>query len=93
MRYWAWAVVCGAALAGCAANSGVVEIGPNAYLVSRQAATGFSGAGTLNADAIREAGAHCAKLGKQINVTHIEQARPTRYPGDFPRAEVQFRCQ
>jgi len=85
--------VLGLILAGCAANSGVVETGPNAYLVSRQAATGFSGAGTLNADAIREAGVYCAKLGKKISVTHIEAAHPTRRPGDFPRAEVQFMCQ
>lgn len=91
MRCWTL-VVCGA-LAGCAANSGVVETGPNGYLVSRQAATGFSGAGTLNADAIREAGAHCTKLGKKINVTHVEEARPAHFPGDFPRAEVQFMCQ
>ena len=81
-----------AALCGCAMNSGVVETGPNAYLVSRQAATGFSGAGTLNADAIREAGAYCAKLGKKISVTHVEEAHPAHFPGDFPRAEVQFMC-
>lgn len=35
---------------GCASNSGVVPIGPDTFMVSRQAATGFSGSGTLKAD-------------------------------------------
>lgn len=81
------------ALWGCAANSGVVEVGPNAYLVTRQAATGFPGAGTLKADAISEAGAHCAKEGKKINVTHTEEVQPPYLLGNYPRAEVQFMCQ
>lgn len=42
-------------LSGCASNSGVVGTGPDTFMVSRQAATGFSGLGTLKADAIREA--------------------------------------
>ena len=40
---------------GCAANSGVVATGADSYMVSRQAATGFSGSGTLKADAIAQA--------------------------------------
>jgi uncharacterized lipoprotein YajG len=80
-------------LSGCAANSGVVEVGPGAYLVSRQASTGFSGAGTLKADAINEAGAYCAKQGKKINVTHAEEAQPPYILGNYPKAEVQFMCQ
>ena len=93
MRYWALAAVCGA-LAGCAtANSGVVETGPNSYLVSRQSGNGFAGAGTLKADAIAEGGAYCAKQGKKINVTHAEEAQPPYLLGNYPKAEIQFVCQ
>jgi len=44
---------------GCASNSGVVPIGQETYMVSRQAATGFSGSGTLKAEAFAEAKAYC----------------------------------
>ncbi len=91
-----WIAACFAglgALAGCAANSGVVETGPGAYLVSRQAATGFSGAGTLKADVISEAGAYCARQGKKISVTHTEEDQGPYILGRYPKAEVQFVCQ
>jgi hypothetical protein len=42
-------------IVGCAANSGIVPMGNNTYMVSRQAATGFSGMGTLKADTMKEA--------------------------------------
>lgn len=38
-------------LAGCASNSGIIPIGTDTYMVSPQAATGFSGSGVLNAEA------------------------------------------
>ena len=79
-------------LAGCAANSGVVSIGPDTYMVSRQAATGFSGSGTLKADAFREANAHCAALKKVLKVVSTAEAQPPYLLGNFPKAEVQFMC-
>lgn len=42
-------------LMGCAANTGVVQIGQDTFMVSRQAATGFSGSCNLEAEAFREA--------------------------------------
>lgn len=95
MKYWALVIVCGA-LAGCAAiNSGVVEVGPGAYLVSRQGSSldVLSGRGTLQTDAIGEAGAYCAKQGKKISVTHAEEAMGPYILGNYPKAEVQFMCQ
>ena len=40
-------IVAAVFLAGCASNSGVTPIGQDTYMVSRQAATGFSGSGCL----------------------------------------------
>lgn len=48
---------------GCATNSGFAPMGNARYKVSRQAATGFSGLGDLEAEALKEAGQCCAKVG------------------------------
>jgi hypothetical protein len=79
-------------IVGCASNSGVVPIGKDTYLVSRQAATGFTGMGTLKADAIREANAYCVSQKKIVQVVHTEDAQPPFVLGNFPKTEVQFMC-
>ena len=77
---------------GCALNSGVVPIGPETFMVSRQAATGFSGLGTLKAEAIQEANQYCIKQNKYIRVVNTSESSPPYVLGNFPRAEVQFMC-
>jgi hypothetical protein len=79
-------------IAGCASNSGVAPMGAEVFMVSRQAATGFSGSGTLKAEALNEAGQYCAGLSKVIFVTSTEEAQPPYVLGNFPKAEVQFMC-
>jgi hypothetical protein len=81
-----------AMLSGCAANSDVVPIGQDTYMVSRQAATGFSGSGTLKADAFREANQYCVSHGKALQVVGTHEAQPPYVFGNFPKAEVQFMC-
>lgn len=75
-------------VAGCASNSGVAPIGPDTFMVSRQAATGFSGAGTLKAEALREANQYCLGQKKVMQVTHTSEAAPPFVLGNFPKAEV-----
>lgn len=77
---------------GCASNSGVVPIGPETFMVSRQAATGFSGLGTLKAEAFQEANQYCIKQNKNIRVVNTSESSPPYVLGNFPRAEVQFMC-
>ena len=79
-------------ISGCASNSGVVPIGPDTFMVSRQAATGFSGLGTLKADAFQEANQYCISQGKNIRVVNTNESSPPYVLGNFPRAEVQFMC-
>ena len=79
-------------LAGCAANSGVVSMGSDSYMVSRQAPTGFSGAGSLKAEVLQEAGQYCAGQRKELVVTKTTEAQPPYVLGNYPRAEVQFKC-
>lgn len=77
---------------GCASNSGVMSVGPDTFMVSRQAATGFSGLGTLKADAMAEARAYCSGRGKVLQVVSTSESAPPYVWGNFPRAEVQFMC-
>ena len=77
---------------GCASNSGVVPIGEDTFMVSRQAATGFSGSGTLKADAIKEATQYCVERGKSLQVISTYEAEPPYILANFPKAEIQFMC-
>ena len=81
-----------AALAGCASNSGVTPSGPESFVVSRQAATGFSGSGTLKAEALNEANQYCVSHNRVIYVTGATEAAPPYVMGNFPKAEIQFMC-
>ena len=78
--------------AGCASNSGIIPIGTDTYMVSRQAATGFSGSGVLKAEAFQEANAYCGSRGKALQIVSTNEAQPPFVFGNFPKAEVQFMC-
>jgi hypothetical protein len=80
------------AVAGCAANSGIVPMGSNTYMVSRQAATGFTGMGTLKAEAMKEAYDQCQKTDKAVEVIETIDAKPPFILGNFPKTEIRFRC-
>lgn len=79
-------------LTGCASNSGIVTIGPDTYFVSKQAATGFTGMGTLKGEAIGEAGQYCTSKGKTVQVMTQKDAEPPFILGNFPKTEITFRC-
>ncbi len=79
-------------VSGCASNSGVIPIGNDTYIVSRQAASGFSGLGTLKADAMKEAYTECQKSGKTVDVIEGEESDSPYIFGNFPRVEVTFKC-
>ena len=79
-------------MAGCAANSGVVPMGGDIYFASRQAATGFSGASALKGEVLQEANQHCLAMRKTFEVVNLTEAQQTFIFGNYPKAEVQFRC-
>ncbi|MBI1772542.1 MAG: SHOCT domain-containing protein [Burkholderiales bacterium] len=87
-------LICSASilLTACASNSGVQSIGKDTYMVSRQAATGLSGSGTLKAEVFQEASQHCEKQGRSLQVVSTQEARPPYIFGNFPKAEIQFMC-
>jgi len=67
-------------------------MGADTYIVTRQAATGFSGAGTLKADAISEAAKFCESQGKVLRIVAVTEAQPPYILGNFPKAEVVFKA-
>lgn len=76
-------------LIGCA-STGVVPIGPDTYMVSRQGSGGWSSVGKLKAEAFQEASAYCVSLGKQAQVVSTND-KPAGI-GRLPEAEIQFMC-
>lgn len=70
-----------AALTGCAATSsispmGVSSTGNDTFMLSKQAATGFSGLGNLKAEVLTEANAHCSRSGKKMQVLNTSESSP-----------------
>jgi hypothetical protein len=61
-------------------------------MVSRQAATGFTGMGTLKAEAMKEAYAQCQKSNKIVQVLETNDAKPPYILGNFPKTEIRFKC-
>jgi len=79
-------------ITGCAAHSGVVTMGADTYFVSRQAASGFGGMGTLKAEALGEAGQFCSAKGKTVQLLSEKDAQPPYILGNFPKTEITFKC-
>lgn len=79
-------------LVGCASDSGIVRMGPDTYMVSKQAATGFSGLGNLKADVLREAYAQCSKTNQSVDVVSDHESHPPYILTNYPRVDITFRC-
>lgn len=78
-----------AVLGGCAAT-GVVPIGQDTYMVSRQGSGGWSSVGKLKAEAFGEASQYCVSQKKSIQVVNTRE-QPSGI-GRLPEAEIQFMC-
>ena len=76
-------------LAGCAATS-VSELGPDTYLVSKRAGSGFASTWGLTPKALDEAKGYCAKMNREMQV--VRMSEQSGGPGRYPRADIQFMC-
>lgn len=79
-------------LAGCASNPGVAPYGENTFLVTRQAATAFSGNGGLKVDALREAETFCRERRQALQVVEVNESQGPYMLGKYPRVDVRFSC-
>jgi hypothetical protein len=77
-------------LAGCA-SSGVIPMGQDTFMITKQSSTGFHSAGSVKADIYSEGSAYCVSQGKEFQPVndHGVDGVPGR---SFASAEVQFRC-
>lgn len=79
-------------LSSCASNSGVVSLGNDRFIISKQAATGFSGVGAIRTEALQEASAECQKTGEAVEIESQTETEPPYLLGNYPRVEITFRC-
>ena len=80
------------AISGCASNSGVVPLYGDVLTVSHQGATGASSPTALRQSALAEAQTHCGNHHQQFQMVELVEAHPPFILGNFPKAEVRFRC-
>ncbi len=89
-------VVVTSILVGCATNSGVVPLGPDTYLVSRQGSGFWVMPTSLRNEALKEANQYCTNNKKKFSIVRIEMLPqiPLGQPGGprFPSAEIHFMC-
>lgn len=78
------------ALAACATNTGIVEIGDNHYMYANQDWMAYSGA-TVKVEMIKEARAFCAKQGKKMSLLGQASQDYAMY-SSAASAEIQFQC-
>lgn len=79
-------------LSGCAQKSGTIKIGKDTYMISNQAASGFSGIGNLKAEAFEDANSFCESRGQEVQFVSSTEAKPPFIFGNFPKIEIQFMC-
>ena len=77
-------------VAGCAASTGVIAIGQDAYSISHRDNGPMASLGALKAQAYKDAASFCAAKSKSVQVTKSNDM--PRSFGQFPETEVQFTC-
>ena len=77
-------------LAGCATNSGIVDLGGGNYVYEKEEFWAYNGNST-KVEILKEAAAFCANQGKQM-VVQSSDAKPYTPYSSYAGAEVQFSC-
>jgi hypothetical protein len=78
-------------LVACGGTTGIVKISEDTYMLAKQDATVWSGAG-IKVELYKEANEFCAKTGKkfvQVSNTSVDAVSKQSMAG----AEIQFKCQ
>lgn len=83
-----WVLI--ALLAACTTRSGVIQDGPDRYMVIMAGKTGFTPVGKLKIRAYRDASAFCTSRGMRMEAI-TEKSVPTGFMR-FPESELHFKC-
>lgn len=83
-------LICIATVLGCA-STGVIPVGGNSYMVSKQTATGFQTAVSIKAEVLREANEFCEKKGLRMIVVSLrtKDGEPGR---SYATADLVFKA-
>lgn len=77
-------------LSACA-TSGVVPVGQDTFMITKQGVVGFQSGSSLKAELFPQAVAHCAKAGKELQPVSDSVQDGVAYRNN-PSAELTFRC-
>jgi len=78
-------------LAACAKDTGVVSIGADQFMVTRQGDGFWETGASLRAEAIELANQHCGQMGKSIKIERTDSESAGFFK--YPEAEVIFSCE
>ena len=73
-----------------ASNPGVARLSNDQYMLTRQAASGFHGLGSVKIDALREAENHCTDLGQTTLVANTIGSMPLMCLAIVPEPKLRF---
>ena len=76
----------------CGTNTGVQPLGNDTFKIFKQGSSGFVGSDKIRSDVELQASQYCAQQGKSMQVINVITGQPPYIFGNFPKAEVQFRC-
>jgi hypothetical protein len=79
-------------LTGCASHTGVVPMGKDTFMISKQQATGFPGLGNMKAEIISEGSSYCRAQNKEFQIVSTNETQPPYILGNYPRSEITFTC-
>lgn len=79
-------------LLGCGTNTGVQPLADDTFKIFKRGSTGFVGSEKIRSDVELQASEYCARKGKSMQVMNVITGQPPYILGNFPKAEVQFRC-
>ncbi|HXA19252.1 MAG TPA: PEGA domain-containing protein [Thermoanaerobaculia bacterium] len=77
---------------GCGTNTGVQPLGSDTFKIFKQGSTGFVGSDKIRSDVELQASQYCGQQGKSMKVINVITGQPPYILGNFPKAEVQFKC-
>ncbi len=84
------AVLVAVIVAGCAANTGIVKISDDTYMIGKQGGWESSGS-AVKVELYKEGNQFCANMGKKF--VQVSSQSDDQGPGKHATAEIQFKCQ
>lgn len=85
-----FAIFVAAIVAGCAANTGIVKISDDTYMIGKQGGWESSGS-VVKVGLYKEGNQFCANMGKKF--VQVSGQSDDAGPGKHATAEIQFKCQ